>query len=103
MNYSKMLTHTKITGVMFNQRIQYVRQLRVGEELMLVRDYSNFYDSNAIEVFDSKRNMLGYIPKETAAVVASAMDMGLDLVCFVANLNYHNNAVCGANLLIAYR
>lgn len=103
MYYSKLLTHTKIVGVMFNQRIQYVKKLHEGEELLLRRDYSNLYDSNAVEVLDSRYNLLGYIPKETAAVVATAIDMGLCLVCFVSNLNYHDNSVCGANLIIAYK
>lgn len=103
MRYSKLLTHTKISGVTYNRRIQFVKMLRQNEELFLKRDYSNFYDKNAVEVLNYRHEMLGYIPKETASVIATALDMGIDLVCFVNNLNYHNGEVCGANLTIAYR
>lgn len=43
------------------------------------------------------------MPKETATIIAKALDIGLDTVCFVNKLNYHNGEVGRGNLTIAYR
>ena len=53
-----------------------------GEDVELVREPDNKYDSNAIRV-DSDQGRLGYIPAQTAATLAPFMDRGNSVDAFI--------------------
>lgn len=56
-----------------------VLALEPGDELYLVRDEENEYDSNAIKVVNEDNIFLGFIAKEVAADLAPMMDEDEDL------------------------
>lgn len=96
-----MELHTKIAGVAFEGRAQYVRKIKVGQILRLRRNKDNPYDSNAIEVINTYSNMLGFIPKDIAAQLAPKIDEGCLYIAKVLSVtdNYIGEKV-GAEILI---
>ena len=86
-----METLTYIAGVTFCDRQQHIANLKVGDRLKLIREPSNKFDNNAIQVFDVENNQLGFIPKEIAATVAPEMDDGIiynTIVCSIKPIDY---------------
>lgn len=51
-----------------------IRKLKADEELQLVREPKNPYDRNAVAVYSSDGQKLGYVPKEDAPMVARVID-----------------------------
>ena len=93
--------HTKIVGVTFEGRQRFVVRLRRGEQLKLVRQPNNPYDPNAIAVFDSQGNQLGYIRRELAAEMAYKMDRGIQYTAEVTEVTGGDPGMSfGANILI---
>ncbi len=77
-NYIKGLTHYELNAV--------IKQIRVGDALLLHRDIENIYDSFAIAVFyDTKK--LGYLPAYENVVIANLLEQGVKLNGFVSKLN----------------
>lgn len=68
------LHETKISGVTFNNRQHIIRALKVDDAVILRRNPSNAFDRNAVEVWSLTSGMIGYIPKDLAAQIASRMD-----------------------------
>lgn len=68
--------HTKVAGVTYEGRQQYVKRLLVGEKLRLLREPSNTYDRNAVAVLDTHGNTIGYLSREIAAKMAPRIDAG---------------------------
>lgn len=59
-----------------------VAGLEEGEELVLVREPGNAYDTNAIKVLHPENEIhLGYIEKDIAAELAPRMDDGEEFTC----------------------
>lgn len=52
-----------------------VDQLDVGDDLVLRREYNNPADENAISVWTSDREKVGYVAREIARVLAPIMDL----------------------------
>ena len=65
---------TRIAGVSFGNRQSTIALLKVGEEVLLIREAENVYDENAIRVYREDGNDLGFIPKELAAKLVSKFD-----------------------------
>ena len=84
-----MEVRTYIAGITFGDRQSYVKNLKVGYKLWLFRDPSNQFDKNAIQVLDSQKNQLGFIPKKVASTLAPEMDRGI----------LYNVIVCGIKLI----
>lgn len=67
--------HTLMAGVhKLPGAVDRVRALECGDEVALVREPNNAYDNNAVGVFSSKGERLGYIPAKVAVDLARAMD-----------------------------
>lgn len=89
---------TKVVGVTYENRQQYVMQCYKGQELDLIRDKFNPYDKNAIAVY-SGNNQVGFLSKDLAQKLAYKMDTGLKYECFVENITGWDN-LYGLNIKI---
>ena len=56
-----------------------VRDMLIGDEVTLVRDAENVYDSNAIKVNSVDGTHLGFVEKEIAAEIAPLLDAGAEV------------------------
>lgn len=52
-----------------------VEHLSIGDDLILVREYDNPADENAIAVMNTARVKLGYVAREVARVLAPLLDL----------------------------
>lgn len=89
---------TKVVGVTYENRQQYVKQCYKGQELDLIRDKFNPYDKNAIAVY-AGNNQVGFLSKDLAQKLAYKMDTGLKYECFVENITGGDN-LYGLNIKI---
>lgn len=63
----------RVVGDHVGNRSDFIRTLRPGDALRLIREPSNPYDSNAVAVYDSSQRQLGYLKREVAAWFSSVM------------------------------
>lgn len=85
--YSVVLEYSEykitVVGLTFNNRLETVNKIKIGEDLLLCRDKNNIYDPNAIKVYTNSHEEVGFICKEWASILALKMDFGL---CYKAYL-----------------
>ncbi|MSS11744.1 hypothetical protein FYJ38_24365 [Clostridium sp. WB02_MRS01] len=91
--------YTKVVGVTFNNRQQYVKQCYNGQQLDLVRDKFNPYDKNAIAIYAGD-NQVGFLSKELAQKLAPKMDVGTKFDCYVKSLTGGIDNNYGLNIRI---
>ena len=91
--------YTKVVGVTFEGRQEYVKQCREGQALDLVRDKFNPYDQNAIAVY-AGNHQVGFISKEIAAKMATQMDSGKLYTCEVSTVTGGGGRYYGLNIKI---
>jgi single-stranded-DNA-specific exonuclease len=65
---------SKIVGITFDNRMEFVKQLKQGEQLFLKREKDNQYDKNAVALENKSGNPLGYLKKELSLTIAPEMD-----------------------------
>ncbi|WP_303839279.1 HIRAN domain-containing protein [Selenomonas ruminantium] len=92
--------YSKIAGVTFDNRQYYISNLSVGDHLIAIREYNNAYDANAIALYDSEKNQLGYIRKEVAAQLAPRIDGGEEIFVYVDSVTGGNDYNFGVNIKI---
>lgn len=61
-----------------------VAKLQSGDVLLLIREPSNHYDSNAVAVHTADGMKLGYVPRIDAIVTAKILDLELKCACYFA-------------------
>ncbi len=66
---------TRVVGVTYENRQTVVARLEVGEEVYLVREPSNAFDSNAIKVIRQNGMQVGYLSRELATTLATRLDL----------------------------
>ena len=64
----------KVAGVTFEGRQAVVAALEIGEKIILRRDPTNPYDTNAIRVERQSGEQIGYIDKYKASSLSSVFD-----------------------------
>ena len=64
-----------LAGYRYHAAAQFFDELRIGDELQLVREAQNPHDGNAIGVLWRGRK-LGYVPRRENAALAWALDRG---------------------------
>jgi hypothetical protein len=64
--------------------------LRVGDELALVREADNAFDANAVRV-EWRGRKLGYVPRRDNAALAWALDRGEVLHARISRAEWHPN------------
>jgi hypothetical protein len=62
-----------LVGMSYDNRQQFVNQLKVGHNVYLKREPNNPHDANAIEVYNSNLQMLGHVPRGIAAYLAGQL------------------------------
>lgn len=62
------------------------RVFQVGQKLLLKREKTNPYDSNAIEIY-SNTTKLGYIPKKENKIIAKLLDQDVSLMATISKFN----------------
>lgn len=72
-----LMSDIDVVGIKIKERIPYVENLNVGDELIIEREIDNQYDKNAIKVFDINKNHIGYIDGLHACYLAPKMDIGI--------------------------
>jgi hypothetical protein len=65
---------TRVAGVTFNGRQSIVAQLSIGEQILLIREPTNYYDHNAIRVERKKGQQIGYLNRFLAANLVRFFD-----------------------------
>jgi hypothetical protein len=76
-----------IRGIAYENRQVTARRAREGMNVRLLRDFDNLVDRNAI-VVELRGNVLGYIPREVAQVLAPEMDTGAVLQASISSVEY---------------
>lgn len=91
--------YSKIAGVTYDNRQEYLQNCLKGDILNLVRDKNNPYDANAIRIY--KGNLqLGFIKKDLAETLAPIMDNGENLMCTLVDITGGDDYLYGANIKI---
>lgn len=64
---------SSIKGVFFVKGHEALQSVSVGDQLLWEREPDNRYDKNAIIVMNSKREKIGYLPKEVSKDIVAMM------------------------------
>lgn len=100
----QMLLECKIAGTAHHHVDDILDDIKVGDDVFLIRDYKNQHDGNAVAVtlknpylnnlweFDFS-NILGYIPKMENKAIATILDMGWHhiLAASISEINPESN------------
>ncbi|MGE3537818.1 MAG: DEAD/DEAH box helicase [Candidatus Tectimicrobiota bacterium] len=70
--------HAAVKGLAYEGREQLAEDVEVGAAVVLIRDYSNQYDSNATKVV-YRGNIIGYVERSVARRLAPLLDSGRNL------------------------
>lgn len=96
--------HTKLAGVTFGGRQERVDGLSQGAPLRLERQPENPYDPNAIAVHDVSGHQIGFLNRRLSAVLAPAMDAGVDYDVEVSDVTGGDaGRSFGVNVLVSRR
>jgi len=74
MNVSTRSIETRVVGVSFNNRQAVVALLTEREQIFLIREPDNAFDSNAVKVVRWDHQQFGYLNRELAKIMAPRMD-----------------------------
>ncbi len=80
-----LLQDSPLAGFRYHQGRAVWNEMKVGDELALVREPDNPYDAKAIRV-DWRGQKLGYVPRRENADIARIMDNGTRLVARISRL-----------------
>lgn len=69
-----MHQHIRLAGVTYEGRQQRIARLSLYDTIYLERDYHNLHDKNAVGVFNSNGESIGWIPRDIAAWLAPRLD-----------------------------
>lgn len=91
--------YTKIVGVTFENRQERIHSLQEGEALVLLREPTNPYDANAIQVQTEQKEVLGYLNAALAAVLAPFMS-AISYEAQVASISGKDQKNWGVNIAV---
>ena len=106
--------YTKIVGVTFANQDGAHRQEIIEDlddllqktptvSLILVREPSNPYDHNAIQVHDQQKRQLGFLSRSVSETLAPMMDNGIVVECTLSQITGHSlDQNFGINIQISY-
>jgi helicase len=77
--------NVNLRGVSYGNRRIVARRLTIGQVVALDRDYDNMIDQNAVRVTWHSQE-LGYLPRETAQILAPEVDTGLVVEAVVVSI-----------------
>lgn len=95
--------NTKVAGVTFENRAEIIARFNDSEDLRLVREPKNSYDTNAVAVYAPRHErIIGYLNKDLAAVIAPALDEGIPYTTELTQVTGgEDNQNYGVNILIS--
>ncbi len=77
--------NVEVRGVRYHTDIETIRSIKVGDELLLIREPENPRDANAIEVLVAETQaMIGYLDRDYARILAPLLDEGIRLKATVS-------------------
>ncbi|MCR5127209.1 MAG: HIRAN domain-containing protein [Lachnospiraceae bacterium] len=83
------LEEVYVAGCGHIKRIKtYVKALKAGDRLQLIREPENAYDELAILIKDEKGHKLGYVPRRNNAPYARLLDAGKVLYAIIDDINW---------------
>lgn len=85
-----LVQSSPLAGFRYGEAAALWPQLRVGDELTLVREADNAHDANAVRV-EWQGRKLGYVPSRENAAVARGLDRGAALRARLSRLEGHAN------------
>ncbi len=88
--------YTKLVGVTFDGRQDYIKRLKANTPLRLEREPENEHDSNAVRVLSSNGGDLGFLNKKLVKKLAPLMDSGISYNCRVTDVTGNDDG--GKNL-----
>ncbi|MBC8413707.1 MAG: HIRAN domain-containing protein [Nitrospira sp.] len=77
---------TNLAGFKYYRGSEISDRIRTGDRLSLLREPSNPYDYDAVQVFRG-RDKLGYIPRTDSSTVAQMMDRGVQLTARIQRIS----------------
>jgi hypothetical protein len=69
----------RLAGVTYENRQSLLARMSIYDKLSIRRDRNNRYDRNAIGVYTSQNQNIGWVPKDIATYLAPIMDSGTNL------------------------
>ncbi len=95
----KVYKSFEVAGIEYYEALFAIEEMKVGDELILKREYNNIYDENAVEVY-YKDIKLGYIPRSANYSIARIMDAGWDIFeAYIQALDKNNLKIKAAVFL----
>jgi len=76
---------TNVVGMKYINGMQWTKRLKEGDEIVLIREPDNKYDSNAIKVCSLQEHQIGYIPKNTAKQISKEIDSKRNVKTYVVD------------------
>lgn len=67
---------TRIVGVTFDNRQYRIAECNVGQEVFIVREVTNIFDTNAILVVNEKGESLGHLSADLTKLISPLVDSG---------------------------
>lgn len=96
--------HTKLAGVTFEGRQTAIARVRPGMSLAMRRQPDNPHDANAIALFDTHGHQTGFLNRRLAAVLAPAIDAGVEYDVEVTDVTGgEEGRFLGVNVLVTRR
>lgn len=93
------LIRLEVVGLQYHNYLRYVEKIKVGDCLELRREADNVHDSKAISLFYDKVK-IGYLPKESNAILAAIMDGEVPLEARVSKHNKEASILKGDGRLM---
>jgi hypothetical protein len=93
---------TKVVGVSFGNRQEFIEYLSEGDSLFLEREHENEHDENAIAVYvDQYQNeQIGYLSSDLAKELAPQIDAGQMIMAEVTAITGEGEITQGVNILL---
>jgi len=85
-----LVQNSPLAGFRHAEAVEAWPEMRLGDELALVREPDNAFDANAVRV-EWRGRKLGYVPRRDNAALAWALDRGDTLRARVSRCEWHPN------------
>lgn len=92
--------HTKIVGVTFEDRQKNIRNLAIGQKLLMLRERTNPYDCNAVALHTESGDSIGYLKASLSEKLAPLMDEQVHYEAEVQDLTGIDHELLGVNITV---
>lgn len=93
--------YSKINGATFIDGAKdIINTLNVGDELALLREPDNPFDSLAVAILHNTK--IGYLPRNTAFLISELLDNGILVKCVVDEITGKDKPNQGCNIIMRW-